>query len=83
MIPEMRAHHQVKMKRFIRGDGFSIEHKNGFTLNTKGKIVYTKILVQIMPSILEGLRYVFYLRKLMPRRKILGVKNNLTMAYSS
>jgi len=51
MIPEMRDHHRISMKKFIKSDGFSLEHKNGFTLNTKGKIVFTKILVQIMPSI--------------------------------
>ena len=51
MIPEMREHHRQSMKAFINGDGVSLEHKNGYTLNTKGKIVFTKILVQIMPSI--------------------------------
>ena len=83
MIPEMRKHHRQSMKAFIKGDGFSLEHKNGYTLNTKGKIVYTKILVQIMPSIESGLRYTFFLKKLMPHRKILGIKNNITLAYSS
>jgi len=47
----MREHHRQSMKAFINGDGVSLEHKNGYTLNTKGKIVFTKILVQIMPSI--------------------------------
>jgi hypothetical protein len=83
MIPEMREAHRIRMKKFIQEDCFSLEHKNGFMLNTKGKLVFTKILVQIMPSILEGLRYVFFLKKLMPKRKILGLKNNLTIAYSS
>jgi len=79
----MREIHRYRMKKFIKGDCFSLEHKNGFTLNTKGKIVYTKILVQIMPSILDGLRYVFFLKKLMPRKKILGLKNNCSVVYSS
>jgi len=47
----MREHHRQSMKAFIKGDCFSLEHKNGFTLNNKSKIIYTKILVQIMPSI--------------------------------
>jgi len=83
LIPEMREAHNRMMKLFISGDRFSNEHKNGFTINTKGKIVYTKILVQIMPSIIDGLRYVFFLKKLMPRKKILGIKGNLGIAYSS
>ena len=71
------------MKRFIKSEGFSLEHKNGFTLNTKGKIIFTKIMVQIMPSIEQGLQYIFFLKKLMPLRKILGIKNNKSIAYSS
>jgi hypothetical protein len=83
MVPEMRKSHQVRMKEFIRGDVFNLEHKNGFTLNLRGKIVYTKILVQIMPSIEEGLRYVFFLKKLMPRKKVLGLHNGQAIGYTS
>lgn len=83
LIPDMRAYHREQMENFVRGDGYSSEHANGFALNSKGKLVYTKVLVQIMPSIADGLRYVFYLKKMMPNRKILAVKNNLTVAYSS
>lgn len=79
----MRKSHEIKMRQFIKGDTFSLEHKNGFTLNLKGKIIYTKILVQIMPSIVDGLRYVFFLKKLMQRKKIVGIKNNQTMIYTS
>lgn len=79
----MRRSHEERMKEFIRGDVFHLEHKHGFTLNLRGKIVYTKILVQIMPSIEEGLRYVFFLKKLMPRKKILGIRNKQAINYTS
>ena len=36
-----------------------------------------------MPSIVEGLRYVFFLKKLMPRKKILGLKNGQAIGYTS
>lgn len=36
-----------------------------------------------MPSIEQGLQYIFFLKKLMPLRKILGIKNNKSIAYSS
>ena len=83
LVPEMRASHQQKMRDFIKGDAFSLEHRNGFTLSLAGKLVYAKILVQLMPSIVEGLRYVFFLKKLMPRRKVLGLKNGQAIGYSS
>jgi hypothetical protein len=36
-----------------------------------------------MPSIEDGLRYVFFLKKLMPRKKILGLRNGQTIGYTS
>ena len=83
LVPEMRASHGQRMRDFIRGDAFSLEHRNGFTLSLAGKLVYAKILVQLMPSIVEGLRYVFFLKKLMPRRKVLGLKNGQAIGYTS
>ena len=83
MVPEMRSSHAQKMRAFIYGDAFSLEHRNGFTLNLRGKLVFAKILVQIVPSIAEGLRYVFFLKKLMPRRKILGLRNGQAVGYAS
>ena len=71
------------MKKFINGDLFHLEHKHGFTLNLKGKIVYTKILVQIIPSISEGLRYVFFLKKIMQKKRIFGLKNYSKIVYTS
>jgi hypothetical protein len=52
-------------------------------LNSKGKIVYTKILVQIIPSISEGLRYVFFLKKIMEKKQIFGLKNYSKIVYTS
>lgn len=83
MVPEMRKNHEEKMKKFINGDLFHLQHKHGFTLNLKGKIVYTKILVQIIPSISEGLRYVFFLKKIMEKKKIFGLKNYSKIVYTS
>jgi hypothetical protein len=36
-----------------------------------------------MPSIEEGLKYVFFLKKLMPRKKIIGLRNGQTIGYTS
>jgi hypothetical protein len=36
-----------------------------------------------MPSIEQGLRYAFFMKKLMPFRKILGIKKNTKIVYSS
>lgn len=83
MIPQMRAAHKQHMKTLIEGDGFSTNHNNGFIVNSKGKLIYSKVLVQIMPSIFEGLRYVFYLKKVMHNRKIATFRNNFTLPYST
>lgn len=79
----MRAAHKQHMKTLIEGDGFSTNHNNGFIVNSKGKLIYSKVLVQIMPSIFEGLRYVFYLKKVMHNRKIATFRNNFTLPYST
>ncbi len=52
-------------------------------MNLKGKLVYTKILVQIIPSISEGLRYVFFLKKIMEKKRIFGLKNYSKIVYTS
>jgi len=83
IIPEMRNFHRRKMEEFIKGDFLSREHKNGFTLNSKGKLVYTKILIQIMPTITEGLNYVIFFKKLMWDKKIFGIKNMQEIVYQS
>jgi hypothetical protein len=36
-----------------------------------------------MPSIEQGLRYAFFMKKLMPFRNILGIKKNTKIVYSS
>jgi hypothetical protein len=83
IIPEMRAFHRQKMVEFIEGDSMAREHTNGFTLNSRGNIVYTKILIQIVPLINEGLRYVIFFRKLMHSKKIFGIRNMDEITYRS
>jgi len=71
------------MNEFINGDCFVREHSNGFTLNLKGKIVYTKILIQIMPLINDGLSYVIFFKKLMYHKKIIGIRDMCDVVYQS
>jgi hypothetical protein len=83
LIPDMRVRHRERMEGFVERDGYITEHASGFALNAKEKLIYTKVLVQVVPSIAEGLRYVFYFRKMMPQRRVLAVKNNFAVVYSS
>lgn len=71
------------MLEFIRGDHFSKEHKNGFTLNSQGHLVLTKLLIQIVPSIADGLKYIAFFKKLLLEKRVVCIKNKNEIKYMS
>jgi hypothetical protein len=79
----MRESHRIKMKTFLKEGNFTLEHSTSYGLNGKGKLVHSKALVQVFPSISDGLTYVFFLKKLSVGKKIFSIKNNHSIAYVS
>jgi len=45
----------------VNEDKLSHMHNASFILNSKRKIVYTELMVQIVPSVSQGLRYAVFL----------------------
>lgn len=44
-------------------------------MTSKRKLLSAKILIQVAPSVAEGLRYVVFLKRLLPRKRIVAIRN--------
>ena len=71
----MREQHRKSVEKLVRGDRLSLEHSCDFLLTAEEQLMAARILVQIVPSIAEGLRYAVFLKALMPQRRLFVVRN--------
>ena len=54
------------MNDFIRKDNLTSLHNKAFILNARNNILFAELMVQIIPSVSEGLRYALFVKKLDP-----------------
>ena len=83
LMPEMHEWHRQQMDRFVTEDKLFVEHTDSFMFDAHKKIMPARFLIQLMPSITEGVRYCFFLMKLMPERKITCINAESKLIYSS
>lgn len=83
MIPEISLHHNEIMKNFIMGDSFIHEHKFGYLVDQLHNIVSCKVMLQIIPSLEEGLKYFFFIKKHHAKKMMVVIKKLSKVMYTS
>lgn len=83
ILPEMRESHRLLMREAVFSDRVSLEHREGFFLDSNSCLLSAELLTQILPSLEEGLKYAVFLKSLFPKRMLLAVSNNSEISYRS
>lgn len=81
----MKSSHKQKMDAFVRGDQLSLSHDDMLIIDCTGKLIMSRMHVQLMFSFSKGLRYAVFFKNIHYSRKMFcfSSKGNITHTSES
>jgi hypothetical protein len=71
------------MQAFVRGDSLNVDHRVNLVMTADNKIVMVKMMIQMVPSVASGIRYVVFFKELQTERNLVCMTAKYDYQYFS